>query len=60
MPVNVMVVVRLAFNSTGSRSASQIITTSTPSAPGSQRRRCATLSEIGGRRHDGRLADISA
>ncbi|MNT18164.1 hypothetical protein D3C72_1533490 [compost metagenome] len=60
MPVSVIVVVRLALSRTGSRSASQIITTSTPSTPGSQRSRLATMSLTGGSRHDGRFVDSSA
>ncbi|MCY1379118.1 hypothetical protein D9M69_668080 [compost metagenome] len=60
MPVSVIVVVRLALSNTGRRSASQIITTSTPSTPGSQRSRVATMSLIGGRRHDGRFEDRRA
>ncbi len=60
MPVSVIVVVRLALSSTGRRSASQIITTSTPTTPGTQRSRVATRSLIGGRRHEGRFEDSSA
>ncbi|KAG0731052.1 hypothetical protein G6F32_017263 [Rhizopus arrhizus] len=60
MPVSVMVVVRLAFSNTGRRSASQIITTSVPSRLGSQFRRVATASLMGGRRQDGRCVDNSA